>query len=56
VALPPFAIPQPAGVGSVSVTVPNVAGLAGVSLYAQALLVDAQGARLSNVTGDVILR
>ena len=57
-ALSPFIIPQPAGVGSVSFTVPNVPSFVGTPVYAQALLVplpfQAQ-ARLTNVTADVII-
>ena len=56
-ALPPFLIPQPAGVGSVSFAVPNVPGLVGTSFYAQALLVPYPfQARLTNVTADVIIQ
>ncbi len=57
VALPAFVIPQPAGVASVSVVVPNNPSLVGVAIYAQALLVQfpVQN-RLTNVTADVILR
>jgi hypothetical protein len=56
-ALPPFIVPQPAGVGSVVLDVPNAPSLAGISLFGQALLVQQPvQARLTNVTGDVILR
>ena len=54
-ALPPFVVPQPAGTASVSVTVPNAAALAGVSLHAQVVLWQQPFApRLSNATADVI--
>ena len=57
--VPPFPIPQPAGVGSVSFTVPNVEIFVGTFVYAQALLVPlafpAQ-ARLTNVTADEIVQ
>ena len=56
VARSPFVIPQPAGVGSVSFAVPNVPGLVGVTVYAQALLVQYPAARLTNLTADVIGR
>jgi len=57
VALPSLAIPQPAGVASMSFTVPNVASIAGVSLYGQALVVQPPAlARLTNLLADVILR
>ncbi len=56
-ALPPLIIPRPAGVGAVSFAVPNVPGLAGISIYAQALLLPHPfQARLTNVTADVIIR
>jgi hypothetical protein len=57
VALPPVLIPQPAGVGSVSLAVPNQPGLLGLSVYSQALLVPYPYApRLSNVMHDVIVQ
>ena len=57
IALPPFLIPQPAGVGSVSIAVPNAPGLVGISIYCQALLVPyPYQAKLTNVTADVIIR
>ena len=56
-ALPPILIPQPAGVGSVSVAVPNDPGLIGLPIYMQALLVPYPlPARLSNVVSDVVVR
>ncbi len=55
-ALPVFVIPQPAGVGSVSLSVPNLPGLVGVTIYSQALLMqDPYARRLTNVAADVIL-
>ncbi len=57
VPLPAFVIPQPAGVGSVSVVVPNNPSLVGIVIYAQALLFqNLVPYRLTNVTKDVILR
>jgi hypothetical protein len=51
----PFLIPQPAGVASVSLTIPNVPALAGVRLYSQALMVHYPlTERLSNGTAVVI--
>ncbi len=56
-ALPTFVIPQPAGVGSVSVAGPNNPGLVGASIYAQALLLPYPfQARLTNVTADVVIQ
>ena len=53
--LPPFFIPQPTGVGSVSFTVPNQPRLIGVPVYAQALLLPFGGPwRLTNVTANQI--
>ena len=55
--LPAFVIPQPAGVGSVSIVVPNDPSFARLPVYAQALLVqDPVQIRFTNVTADVILR
>ena len=55
--LPPFVIPQPAGVGSVSFTVPDESSLVGVTIYSQALLVQyPTRALLTNVTADVIVQ
>ena len=52
---PTLIIPQPAGVGTVGFTVPNVAGLIGQEIYSQALLVAyPNDLRLSNVVRDVI--
>ena len=49
--------PQPAGVGSVSFTVPNVPLFVGISVYGQAVLVPQPfPARLTNVTADVIIQ
>ncbi len=57
VALPVFAVPQPAGIGSLMISVPNQASMAGVTFYTQALLTDTLGpARLTNVGGDITLR
>ena len=56
-ALPGFVIPRPAGMGSVSVIVPNVPNAVGVTVYAQALLIQHPVlSRLTNVTADKILR
>jgi len=54
VALPPVPIHQPSGAGSISLTVPNVPGVVGVSLHAQALIVQLSRARLTNAALDRI--
>jgi hypothetical protein len=56
--LPPVLIPQPAGVAVLTCNVPNAPALAGIHLYAQALLVTTApfGVRLSNTTDDVLVR
>ena len=57
VALPLVLIPQPAGVGSLSLPIPNVAHLDGVAVYTQALLWrHPVETLLTNVVGDVFLR
>ena len=57
IALPVFVIPQPAGMNSVSVVLPNDPNLVGVTLYAQALLMQFPAlSRLTNLTADLILR
>jgi hypothetical protein len=57
VGLPPFFIPQPSGMSSVSVVVPNDPNLIDVWVYAQALLVPFGGPwRVTNVTADQIGR
>ncbi|HLQ38765.1 MAG TPA: FG-GAP-like repeat-containing protein, partial [Planctomycetota bacterium] len=55
--LPPFLVPQPAGIGSLTIPVPNLPALAGITFYTQVLL-DQQPvqARLTNVVGDITLR
>ena len=53
--LPPFLIPQPAGVGSTSIAVPGVPALVGVTIHAQAVLVQMPAeVWLTNVTSDRI--
>ncbi|MEM7202584.1 MAG: FG-GAP-like repeat-containing protein [Planctomycetota bacterium] len=55
--LPALPIPQPAGVGSLSFGIPDVVGIAGTTLFSQALIVRFPGEeRLSNVVADVIVR
>ena len=55
-ALPPFAIPQPAGMGSVTVIMPNSPSLIGFAIYAQAVLVQQPlQSRLTNVTADLFV-
>ena len=55
VPLPWVVIPQPAGVGSSSVFVPNDPALTGLRAYGQALLLQSPlQARLTNVTVDVV--
>ena len=57
VALPAIIIPQPGGMGAVSVGVPNDPNLIGVSFYAQALLVQHPAlVLLTNLTADLIVR
>jgi len=53
--LPAFVIQPTAGVGSVTITVPNIPSLAGISIYGQALLIQYPTQdRLTNVTADVM--
>jgi len=56
VPLAPLAIPQPSGVSSLSLVVPAVPSLVGVTLYAQALLIQHPSAFFTNSTEDEILR
>jgi hypothetical protein len=57
VALPQLVIPHPAGVNTVSCPVPNAPSLAGLSIYAQALLMqDPVAISLTNWTCDQIVR
>ncbi len=57
VALPPIAILQPDGVAAVSLMIPNVRSLAGITLVAQAMLVSPPFPELlTNGTADAILR
>ena len=45
------------GVGSISLSVPNVPSIVGTSVYAQALLLqDPFSRRLTNVTADVVIQ
>jgi predicted nucleotidyltransferase len=57
IALPPFLVPQPAGIGSLTIPIPNLPALAGLAFYTQVLL-DQQPvqARLTNVVRDIMLR
>ena len=57
IALPPFVVPRPAGIGSLTIAVPNQRSLGGVALYTQAVL-DQQPVqvRLTNVVGEIMLR
>lgn len=56
VPFPTLMVPQPAGVGNVGFTVPNVPSLVGQVIYSQAMLVAyPSDLRLSNVVADVIL-
>ena len=55
--LPAFSIPEPALKGAVSVVVPNTPSFVGVTLYAQALMLQGPSvALLTNVTADQIVR
>ncbi len=57
VALPPFLVPHPAGVASISLPVPNLPSLVGTTLSAQAVLVPfPYPARLTGVVSDVLTR
>ena len=54
--VPAVLIPQPAGVVTTTVTVPNNTALVGAEIYSQALVVRfPNGAHLTNVTHDRIL-
>ena len=55
--LPPFVVPQPAGLGSTTWPVPNTPSLAGLALYVQALQLASTGSlHLTNVVHDVLRR
>lgn len=55
--LPAFIIQQPEGMSSLSFIVPNLPGLVGASIYAQALIVQYPVLnRLTNWTADVIMQ
>ncbi|MEM7202229.1 MAG: VCBS repeat-containing protein [Planctomycetota bacterium] len=54
VALRPVALPQPAGVVSVSVDLPSAPVFASATIYAQALLVRGSTAVLTNTRADVV--
>jgi hypothetical protein len=57
IALPPFVVPQPAGIGSLTIPVPNLPALAGIAIYTQAVLLQHPvQVRLTNVVGDITLR
>ncbi len=57
VALPPVLVPQPEGIGSLAIPVPNLPALAGITIYTQALLQQHPvQLRLTNVVGDIVLR
>ncbi len=57
IALPPFVVPQPAGIGSLTIPVPNQRSLAGLAFYSQVLLQQHPvQVRLTNVVGDITLR
>jgi len=53
-ALPPRVIPPGPGLSSVTLMVPNAPGLVGVTLYAQALIIQPPAAYLTNLTADQI--
>ncbi len=56
VQMPAVVIPQPAGVGTLTWSLPNDPALAGIDVFAQALVVRGSiDARLTNVTADRIL-
>jgi len=55
--LPAFLIPQPAGVASVTMSIPNIPALAGIHLYSQAIHLQYLATeRLTNGTADRIIR
>ena len=55
--LPHFVVPQPAGVASLFLAVPNAPSLVGVPIHTQALLIQLPGqSLLTNVNTDIILR
>lgn len=57
VVLPPVLVPQPSGMVSLGVPVPNLPALAGITIYTQALLQQLPvQMRLTNAVGDTILR
>ncbi len=57
VQLPPVVIPQPAGLTSLQLRVPNVPVLTGLSGHAQALIIPyPYSARLTHATTDVLIR
>ena len=57
IALPPFVVPQPAGIGSLIIPVPNLSALVGTTIYTQTVLNQQPvQVRLTNVIGDIILR
>ncbi len=57
IALPPFVVAQPAGIGSLTIPIPNVRALAGTAIYTQVLLQQHPvQLRLTNVVGDITLR
>ncbi|MBL8898727.1 MAG: VCBS repeat-containing protein [Planctomycetes bacterium] len=57
IALPPFVVAQPAGIGSLSFPVPNLPIFGGISIYTQVLLSQQPVQdRLTNVISDVLLQ
>ncbi|MBL8898725.1 MAG: VCBS repeat-containing protein [Planctomycetes bacterium] len=57
IALPPFVVAQPAGIGSLFFPVPNLPNFGGISIYTQAVLQQQPVQdRLTNVISDVLLQ
>ncbi|MEM7199228.1 MAG: VCBS repeat-containing protein [Planctomycetota bacterium] len=54
-ALVPILIPQPAGVGTLTIDIPDVPSLIGTPLFGQALLSRDGALRLTNVSADVVI-
>ena len=57
IVLPSFAVQQPAGIGSLTIPVPNLPALAGIAIHTQVLLIqNPVQDRLTNVNTDIVLR
>jgi hypothetical protein len=57
IALPPIVVAQPAGIGSLTLPIPNLPIISGITIYTQALLSQQPVQdRLTNVVGDALLQ